>query len=157
MLGRPHLTSRRWLTRVLYQVSRGFADLISTSPFLEYRLELFAAGLVENPHFSCSPEEGRKRVKEYVDTWDDLYAVKRHIYPLGLSDFRWEDMAPVGWGIFAGLSGHSVAFVRVPCTAAGQQGVEEWTVDIPPAPFQPCTFAVYPPEDVLALVECRYP
>ena len=153
---RKHLTER-YLTRVSRQVSRAFTDLISTSPFLEYRLELFAAGLVENPHFSSSLEDGRRRVGEYVGLWENLDALERHDYTLRLRYFRWEELAPVGRGLLAGLSGRSISFIRVSCTTTGRRGVEEWTVDPPATPFWPCAFAVYPPEDVLALVEYRYP
>ena len=121
------------MTRVSCQVSRAFADLISTSPFLEYRLELFAAGLVENPHFSCSLE-GRRRVGEYMGVWENLDAVERHDYTLRLRYFRWEELASVGRGLLAGLSGRSVSFIRVSCTTAGRRGVEEWTVDPPATP-----------------------
>ena len=139
------------------QVSRAFADLISTSPSLKYRLELFAAGLVENPHLSCSLEEGRKRVKEYVNVWENLDAVDRHSYSPRLRGIRWEDLLPVGRGLLAGLSNRSVSFIRMPCTTAGRREVEEWTVNPPATLFWPCAFAVYPPKDVLALVEYRYP
>ena len=120
---------------------------------MEYRLQLFAAGLVENPRFSCSLEEGWRRVKEYVDVWENLDAVKRHDYSLRLRDFRWGELAPVGRGLLAGLSGRSVSFIRVSCATTGRGGVEEWTVDPPATPFWPCAFAVYTPEAVLALVE----
>lgn len=146
-----HLT-RRWLTRVSCQVSRAFARLISASPFLEYRLELFAAGLVENPHFSCSLEEGRKQVKDYVNVWKNFDNLKKRTHTLGPQDPRWGKLAHVGRGLLARRYGCSVSFIR---TTMGQQGVEEWTVDPPVTPFQPCGFAVYSPEDVLALVEQR--
>lgn len=71
-MGRP-------LTRIPYQVSRAFADLVSTSPLLKYQLEIFAAGLVENPHLPCSLEEGQGRVKEYMDMWRNFGSVKNTI------------------------------------------------------------------------------
>ena len=152
MLGRWRYANQ--LTRIPYQVSQGFADLIATSQFLEYRLELFAAGLVENPYFPCSLEEGRKQVKEYANVWENLDAIKKRSYPLRLRDLRWEEMVPVGRGLLAGLCGSSISFIRVPCIAMGRRVVEEWTVDPPVTPFWPCAFAVCSPEDVLALVEC---
>ena len=154
--GCEHLTGWQ-LTLVSYQVSQGFADLIATSQFLKYRLELFAAGLVENPHFSCSLEEGRKRVKEYADVWENLDAIKKRELPVRPRGLHWDEMVPVGRGLLAGIYGRSVFFIRVPCTTTGQQGVEEWTVDAPASPFWPCAFAVYSPEDVLALVGCMHP
>lgn len=130
------------------------ADLISTSPLLEYRLEVFAAGLVENPRFPCSLEEGRRRVKRYTDVWENLDTIKSYSHPLRLRDFRWEELIPVGRDLLARRSGRRVSFIRV---TADRREVEEWTVDPPATPFWPGAFAVYPPEHVLALVEWRRP
>jgi len=141
--------TRRWLTCVSCQVSWAFAELITTSPFLEYPLELFAAGLVENPHFSCSLEEGQRRVKEYVDVWKNFDNPKKRRHTLGLQDPRWGKAVQVGQGLLARCFGCSVPFIWVPCIT----GLEEWKVDPPVTLFQPCGFAVYSPEDVLALVE----
>lgn len=147
----------RALTHDSCQVNRGFAELISASPFLEYRLEFFSAGLVENPRSSCSLEEGRRRVKEYVIVWEELSAANTYKHLLGLQDFSWKELVPVGRGLLARRLGRSVSFVRVTCTPGGQLVVEEWTVNPPPIPFWPCAFAVHSPEDVLALVEWRHP
>ena len=124
---------------------------------MEYRLELFAAGLVENPHFSYSLEEGRRSVREYVGVWENLDTVKGHNYSLRLQNFRWEGLAPVGRGLLAGLEGRSVLFIHVSCTTTRRPEVKEWTVNLPTVPFWPCGFALYSPEDVLALVECSCP
>ena len=140
------------LTLISCQVSHAFADLISTSPLLKYRLEVFAAGLVENSRFSCSLEEGQRRVKEYVDIWENFDAIKSSNYLLRRGDFRWEELVPVGRDILARRSGHSVSFIRLPRATVGRQEIEEWTVDPRPVtPFWPGAFAVYPPENILAL------
>jgi hypothetical protein len=125
---------------------------------LKYRLEVFAAGLVENPRFLCSLEEGQRRVKEYMDTWENFDAVKSSNHPLRRWDFRWNDLIPVGRDVLARRSGHSVSFIRVPRPTVGRQEIEEWTVDPGSATrFWPGAFAVYPPENILALIEWRYP
>ena len=147
----------RRLIHISCQVSRAFADFISASPFLEYRVELFAAGLVENPRFSCSLEEGRRRVKEYVDVRNNLDTIKKRSHTLQPRGFRWGGLVAVGQDLLARRSVHSVSFIRIPCTATGQRGVEEWTVVPPATSSLPCAFAVYSPEDVLALVEWGYP
>ena len=90
-----------------------------------------------------------------MDAWKNLDAIERYSHTMRLPDFCWSGMVPVGWNLLAGRSRHSLSFIRVPRTTAGRQGVEEWRVDIPVTPFQPCAFAVYSPEDVLAFVEWR--
>jgi len=124
---------------------------------MKYRLEAFAAGLVENPHFPCSLEEGQRRIKDYTDMWENFDILKRHNHPLGQRDFRWWQLTTVGQDILAELSGYSILFTRVPRITAGRQEVEEWRVDLPVTSFQPRGFATYPPENILALIEWRYP
>jgi len=141
----------------LRQVNHAFADLISTSPLLKYRLEAFAAGLVENPRFPCSPEEGQRRVREYVDMWENSDAIKKRNYPLRQTGLRWWELTPVGQDLLAKLSGHSMLFIRVPRIAAGRQEVEEWMIDPPVTSFQPLAFTAYPPENIFALIEWRHP
>ena len=92
-----------------------------------------------------------------MDVWKNLDAVEKRSYTLQLEDFRWGELTHVGRGLLARRSGCSVSFIRVPCAVAGRQGVEEWTVHPPVTLFQPCAFAVYLPEDVLALMEQSHP
>jgi len=143
--------------RISRQVSRAFADLISASSSLKYRLELFAAGLVENPHFPCSLGEGQRRVKEYVDVWENFEAIQGHDHALGQGDFRWSELVPVSRDLLASRSGNSISFIRIPHIAAGRQEVEEQRIDLPAIPFWPGAFAVYSPENILALIEWRQP
>jgi hypothetical protein len=125
---------------------------------LKHRLGVFAAGLVENPRFLCGLEEGQRRVKEYMDTWKNFDAVKSSNHLLRRWDFRWNELIPVGRDVLARRSGHSVSFIRVPRATLGRQEIEEWTVDAEPAtPFSPGAFAVYSPENILALIEWMYP
>ena len=125
---------------------------------MEHRLELFAVGLVENPRLSYSLEEGRKRVKEYVDGWGNLGAINKRSHTLRLQGSQqWGLLLPVGQGLLVRHSHRSVSFVRVPRIAASWQGVEEWIVDPPVTPFQLWGSATYSPEDVVALVEWKHP
>jgi hypothetical protein len=125
---------------------------------LKYRLDIFAAGLVENPRFPCSLEEGQRRVKEYVDIWENFDTIKSSNHVLRRRDFRWDELVPVGRDLLARRFGHSISFIRVPRATVGRQEIEEWTVDPGPATSSwPGGFAVYPPENILALIEWRYP
>lgn len=119
---------------------------------MKYRLELFAAGLVENPQFSCSLEEGRRQVKKYVDVWENLDAIKKHNYNPNLGYTYFGDLFPVGRGLLAGLSFDSIFFFRVPHTTTGRQEIEEWKVDNPSTQYRLITIVVYSPENILAIV-----
>jgi len=92
-----------------------------------------------------------------VDMWENFDAIKRHDHPLRQRDLHWWELTSVGRDLLARLSGYSVLFLRPPRLAAGQQEVEEWRVDPPVTSFQPRAFAVYQPENILALIEWRHP
>ena len=145
------------MTHFSCQVNHSFADLISTSSLLKYRLDAFAAGLIENPHIPRSPEEGQRRVKQYVDMWENFDAIKRRNLPLRQRYYRWCDAVVVGGDLITRRSRSSFSFLRLSSTSAGQQDVEEWAVDPVDTPYQPRTFTLYPPENVLALVELMRP
>lgn len=145
------------LTHFSCQVNHAFADLISMSSSLKYRLEAFAAGLIENPRFPCSLEEGRRRVKEYVDMWENFDTTERRNYALRQNYYRWWDAITVGRDLITRRSRSSFSFLRLSRTPAGQQEVEEWGVDPPDSPYRPRAFTLYPPENVLALVEWMHP
>ena len=55
----------------MIQVSRQFQNLTHSSPKLQCRRELFAAGLTDNPHDPCGLDELRRLCKEYVHKWSD--------------------------------------------------------------------------------------
>jgi len=88
--------------------------------------------------------------------WQNFDATKRRDYPLRQSDFCWWKHTPVGQDILAKRSGYSILFTRVPRITADRQEVEEWRVDPPITSFQPCAFATYPRENILALIEWRH-
>ena len=145
------------LTLPSCQVNHAFADLISSSSPLKHRLEAFVAGLVENPRFSCSLEEGQRRVKEHADMWDKFDTIERRIYPLRQKYYRWWDAITVGQDLITRRSRSSFSFLRLCRTPAGQQEVEEWGVDPPDSTYLPRAFTLFPPENVLALVEWMHP
>ena len=85
--------------------------------------------------------------------WENLDTIKKSSHTLRLQDYHWGHRVSVGRGLLARRSGSSVSFTRVRHATAGRQEVEEWTIDAPVAPLMLWAFAVYSPEDVLALVE----
>jgi len=89
--------------------------------------------------------------------WENPDAIERHNHPLRQRDFHWKELAHVGRGLLARLSGCSISFIRVSRITAGRQEVEEWRVDPPVTSFQPLAFAAYPPENILAFIEWRRP
>jgi len=53
-------------------MNRRFQDLARSSTELQHRRELFAAGLIDNPHNPRDLDESRRAHKEYPRKWSDL-------------------------------------------------------------------------------------
>jgi hypothetical protein len=66
--------------RTMIQVSQCFAGLIRGSSSLQYRRELFSAGLIDNSHNPRSLAERRKLCREYVDKWTGEVKVAKKTY-----------------------------------------------------------------------------
>ena len=123
------------------EVSRYFLDLVHSSPTLQYRRELFSAGLTDYTLHPRGLAERRMLCKEHVDKWTGTAKVVRRVYNV-----------PVGPQVNHGiaLGGDLLAlhqsykydcpkFLRVP-PAVSQRSVEGWSV--PRLPFEVSGFAV---------------
>ena len=137
------------------QISRQFRDLIRDSPMLQYKRELFSAGLIENPCSPCDFAQRRKLFEEYKCKWSDAGRVVKtiHEFPeeLSLGDyFRTSE----GWNLIGYRSTSTgdgnLMFVRVP-PVTSQRPIEWWS--IPPLSFHARAYAVYPPDNLLAIAE----
>lgn len=105
--------------------------------------------------------ERRRLCEEYVDKWTGTTKVVKkvvrrvHEAPVERSRLDWDYGVVLGGDL---LGFHSSSrpgctnFIRVP-SAASQRPVERWT--IPQLRFAALYFTVYPPENLLALVEQR--
>jgi hypothetical protein len=140
--------------RAMIQVSRYFADLIRGSSMLQYRRELFSAGLIDNSHHPCSLDERRKLCKEYVEKWTrKVKAVKRTHQVHGAHSKRLDRAAALG-GDFLVLrqpyTDDHCHFLRVP-PGANQRPIEGR--ELPQLPFEDWDSVAYPPADLLVVAE----
>lgn len=143
------------------QVSRHFTSLVRGSPILQYRCELFSAGLIDNSHHPYDLVERRKQCKEYVDKWTRTANVVKkvvrsvHWVPVERPTLAWNYSTVLGVDLLTFYHSSQpgrAKFIRVP-PAANQPSVEGWI--IPQIPFEVLHFAVYAPENLLAVVERR--
>ena len=140
------------------QVSRRFMDLIRNSSTLQYRCELFSAGLIDNPCHPCYLTERRRLCKAYVDRWTGTTTkVMKNVCEVLV------ERPILGWNCIKTLVGdlltlykysesNCLNFIRVP-PAASQQPVEMWS--IPPFPFKVLDFTAHAPDNLLAVAERR--
>lgn len=137
----------------MIQISRRFQDLTRSSPELQYRRDVFSAGLMENPCVLCDFAQCRKLCEEHERKWSNAGRVVDTIreVPEGLI-FREHSTTIINDTLVAFLSrgANNLGFFRVP-PVTSRKPIEGWK--IPPFPFDIKAFAVYPPENILVVAE----
>ena len=142
----PCRTSHLSITPSLNQVSRLFLDLVSSSHHLQHRLNLFSAGLVDNPHFVCSLADRRARLRDYEDGWKRPGVSYQRVHPLN----AWGKLNPIGQNLFStDPLGKSVHFIRIP-SLPGQEMAKEWTLKLP---FHFYHYTAWQQDNLFAVVE----
>ena len=148
----PHGSRLTFLYMI--QINRQFRELICDSPMLQYKRELFSAGLIENPCNPCDFAQRRKLFEEYKCRWSDVGRVVKTIHelPEDLSRIH-HSMETPGWNLIGYRSKSTgdgnISFVRIP-PVTSQRPIERWN---PPLPFPVKGFAVYPPDNLLVVAE----
>ncbi|KAF9643424.1 hypothetical protein BDM02DRAFT_3273044 [Thelephora ganbajun] len=136
-------------------INRYFRDLVRDLPTLQHRRELFAIGLIDNPYRPCDLTERRKQCKGYMHKWTNATSVMRSTYellPTRSSSWGAAKYSGNGLLVSSSLRHKRLAFLHVP-PVASRKSVESWT--IPPLPFRIMCYAVYPPENVIAVAESK--
>ena len=123
-------------------------DAISSSQYLQHRLDLFSAGLVDNPEVACSLSERRVRLRKYVDGWNKPEISVERDCPLKgrVGTTRWYS---VGQDLLARTDTRTsmISFIRVP--SPPQRTAEEWTIELP---VPPENYLVWSEVNLLAVV-----
>jgi hypothetical protein len=132
-------------------------DLVHRSPTLQYRRELFSAGLIDNPHHPCGLAERRKLCREYVNKWTGTAKVARKIHevPVEHPTLGWNHIAALGGDLFALHHPYRHDCFKVLHVPPGvsQRPVEGWS--IPQFPFEVLCSTTYAPGNLLAVAERR--
>lgn len=141
------------ITRLLWQVNRYLRDFIQNSPPIAYQIDIFAAGLKDNPIANLSLAEKRRLFNEYRARWDAFD-------PIGKSNKSFDGprhtpcwMSSVcGSGVFC-LVTDPDKFIRLTKIESVSRGIprKEWKVPSP-RDLEPLHFAIYPQADVLAVI-----
>ena len=136
-------------------MNRGFRDIIDGSPEVQYRIDLYAAGLeVEHWDPSVPLADRRQQLDRYRSRLDSLQCTERALLPPFCLDLAIE-----GGVVCSALTNGSAdyRFIQLPSVSRGIS-LEEWTLHGLPANSFP---AIFPEEDLF--VTCsptdnrRYP
>lgn len=138
----------------MIQVNQRFRCLVRDSSTLQHRRELFAAGLIDNPCNPCDLDRRRRSYEQHARKWSETATIfkRTHEFPPDQIP-RWGEARYIGRNVLvthpeADCGG--LGFVYVP-PAASQQQIDGW--GIPPFPFNTFAFAVYHPDNLLAVTE----
>ena len=138
------------LTLYPSQVNHLFLDLVSCSQYLQHRIDIFGAGLVDNPNAVCTLAERRARLRKYTDGWEDTELSVRYECSLENQTIALESLRVSDHNL---LSSHldnstTISFIRVP--SSKQETVKEWTLELP---FRFKSHVVRSQDDLLAVLE----
>ena len=140
-------------SRCMAQISRRFQDLTRSSPILQYKRDLFSAGLVENPYGPCDFARRRKAYEEHERKWSDAGKLEKAIHELPEEPSHGLYITVLGRNLIALHNTQNVGcltFLRLP-PVMSVKPIERWS--IPPLPFEIRFFAVYLPDNILAVTE----
>ena len=115
---------------------------------------LFAAGLVVNPCDPCDLAESRKLLEMHAHRWSDAAMIVKSYrkLPPDIHSSRWDRIIPLGRNMLASISTleNSLEFLHIP-PVGSRKSVDRWST--PLFSFKIWCFAVYPPDNVLAVCE----
>ena len=134
---------------LLFQVNRGLRDFIQASPYTAYRIDLFTAGLEDNPAVNLSLADKRRAFNEYRAKWDAFKPTQK--WEQEVENFH-SHAGVHESGVFGFIAGEE-QFIHflVPESASGGIPRKEWRLSFPDISLN--AFAIDPHADVLAIVE----
>ena len=127
--------------------------LIHNLPTLQYRCNLFATGLIDNPSSPCDMAERRKLLEGYAHKWSNaVRAVKstQKLPPSQSAGWNYAKYLGNGHLVSYSMERDGLAFLHIP-SVASRKPIECWS--FPPTPFGIFDYAVYPPENLIAAAD----
>ncbi|KAF9643654.1 hypothetical protein BDM02DRAFT_1374405 [Thelephora ganbajun] len=130
------------------QVNRDFHDFIQGSPYIKYRIDLFAVGLEENPAVNLSLIDKRRAFDEHCTRWDVLNPIQTWEREIGIHGY----LQASGPGVYSFIADRK-KFIQFLTLESVPRGIpqREWKLPLPD--FVLAGFAINPHADALALVE----
>jgi hypothetical protein len=127
------------------QVNSFFKSLIDESTAFQYRIALFASGMVDGPPGNLTTSERLELLRRYEASWRSIEWSEHYTipYPQGSS---WEFYGNV-WGHSRG--NHAIDFVQLPSRLRGIS-LRQWTLRFD---FEVQDFSMDPSQDLLVTIE----
>ena len=127
------------------QVNNFFKSLIDESTTFQYRITLFASGMVDGPPGNLTTSERLELLRRYETSWKNIEWSEHHTipYPQGMA---WEFYGNV-WGHSRGSD--AIDFVQLPSRLRGIS-LRQWTLRFN---FDVRHFSMDPSQDLLVTIE----
>lgn len=139
--------------RMLWQVNRYLHDLIQRSPCIKYQIDLFAAGLKDNPASNLTLAEKRKALNALHTKWERFRPTKKWQRTVGcnLGDHQARAL-----GVYAFIADSS-NFVEFFALESVPRAIprREWKTQLPDCTLS--SFVINPQADVLVVAVEREP
>ena len=137
------------LTRFFSKVNRAFLEVVSYQPHLQYKCELAAAGLLDNPNVHCTLFDRRTALHQYRSRFDALK-------PTGNSSLPLKNAKPIClhksagdvYTIYAAWA-RTFHFYR-PLSVSGSHATETWSFQLT---FDAGQFAIHPSLDLIVIAD----
>ena len=119
------------------------------SPYIKHRIDLYAAGLEDNPDVNISLADKRRAFDDYRIKWDAFHLIKKWERVVGNSD---PDHRVRGPGVYGFVMG-SPKFIEFLSLESASRGASprEWKVPLPD--FELLKLAINPHADLLVVIE----
>ena len=137
------------LTRPSTKVNRTFHDVVSEQQHLQYKCELAAAGLLDNPNAPGALFDRRKSSHKCRLRFDDLNPIGNSSLPLGETVFCYGCEVSGDIHAIYTPSANTFHFCRPP-SVSDSRPMKTWSF---PVPFEPEYFAIHPPLDLIVITD----
>ena len=130
------------------QVARDIHDFIQESPYIQHRIDLFAAGLEDNPASNLTLADKRRAFDEYRTKWETFNPIKK--WESEVENFYFGHHTS-GSGVYGFVAGPQ-KFIQFVTLESVSRGIprREWKLPLPEFVFS--GFGINPQADVLAVV-----
>ena len=135
--------------RIPVKVNRSFRDVIANEPHLQYKCELLAAGLLENPGAHGTFFDRRSSLHAYHSRFDGLKPTGKSSLPLGATGFCWAHESSGDVHALHATSTDTLHFCRPP-SASGSRPMKAWSLLLS---FEPESFLIHPPLDLVVIAD----
>ena len=137
------------LTRFVSKVSRAFLEVVSNQPHLQYKCELVAAGLLDNPNVHRTLFDRRMALRQYRSRFDTLKPTGNSGSPLRTAEPHCMCKASGDVYTIYVTSTRTFHFYR-PLSVPGSSVTETWSFQLT---FDAGPFAIHPSLDLILIAD----